>query len=635
MCGLAGFVDLGGLDTDLILPRIDAAVARLRPRGPDGEGRWHDHYCALGHTRLAIIDLSSNGAQPMAGHGGVIVHNGEVYNHQSLRADLARAGHRFRSRSDTEVLLAGWRHWHDDLFDRLRGMFAFALWDPNRRALVLVRDRFGKKPLLFWHANNRLAFASDLVALDHVRGERAPIDPVALRLLFTLRFLPDPVAMRAGVQKLPPGHLAIFTEDGLTMRRWYQGPDTTAATEPDVAADQALKADFDSAVADRLVADVPVGVYLSGGIDSALVAASVVAQGAPARSFTVGFRGAAAYFEERPAAAHVARHLGCDHTEVEVGADDALAAMDAVFEGLDEPFGDSSALPSYVLARATRGHVKVVLSGDGADEVFGGYRRYRAELYADAYRRWPGWLRHGVIEPLVGVLPESKTSPLLEHARRLRRFVAHGAKPAAARQAGFYRLLDETALDQLLGPAESVPLIEQTMAGLRASAGTDDSINAMLAADIALVLPSDMLVKVDRMSMANSLEVRCPFLDHRVVARAAGLPGHRKVSRHGLKRVLREAFADRLPAAVFRRPKKGFELPIAEWLTGPLAERTRAAIDPGRLRRQGLFNPKLPNDWYDDLVARRRDMSEALWTLVAFQAWCDHHDSHATAVAAQ
>jgi asparagine synthase (glutamine-hydrolysing) len=626
MCGLAGVVDLGGLDRDAVEPCLERAIERLGPRGPDSRGRWFDPDCALGHTRLAVIDLSPEADQPMAGHGLVVAYNGEIYNFAALRSELEDDGASFRTRSDTEVLLAGWRRWGEALLPRLSGMFAFALWDPARRALVLARDRFGKKPLVWARDGRRLSFASDAVALDRLRGGAGDIDPRALRLLFTLRYLPEPWSIRAGVERLPPGHFLRLDGDGLAISRWY---DLARQPLPSYSGDEAALADlarrFDRAVADRLVAEVPLGVFLSGGIDSALVAASMVRRAGKVRSFTVGFEGATAYYEERPAARALARHLGTEHVELAVGAGEAEAALDAVFDGLDEPFADSSAVPTYLLARAARTEVTVALSGDGADEVFGGYRKYRAERFAGFYRALPRPLRRGLVEPLVAALPEAKGRPGLEAVRRLRRFVAHAGKPASERQAGLNRLLDESALDALLIDSAEAPSLERMVEDLRAASGAGDSINAMLAADIALGLPGDMLVKVDRMSMACGLEVRCPFLDHRVVECAAALPGRLKVGARAGKLALRRAFADRLPAAVFARPKKGFEIPIAAWLTGPLAELTRRAIDPARLTAQGLFRPELPAAWYAALESGRRDTSEALWTLVAFQAWYERH----------
>ncbi len=591
MCGIAGLVDLAGLD------RADAAA-----------------------RRLAIVDLSPSGAQPMLRHGAALVFNGMIYNYRALRSELAALGHRFTSESDTEVLLAGWQQWRQALLPKLQGMFAFALWDAARRELVLARDRFGKKPLLYHQRGARLAFASDLVAAEHLAGA-GEIDAAAIRWLFMLRYIPEPATALRGFLKLPPGHLAILSPEGFALERWY---DLAAAPKPrfadEAAAALALRGSVEAAVADRLVADVPVGAFLSGGIDSAIVVASMRKASNRVRTYTVGFEGAPDYYEERPAAKAVADYLGTEHTEIAVSAAEALAAVDKVFDGLDEPFADSSAIPTYLVSRATRRHVTVALSGDGGDEVFGGYRKYQGELLAERYRAVPAPLRRGVIEPLVRLLPESKRHPLLEQARRLRRFVAHAGGEAAVRQAGWMRLLAAEELDELLGPGAANGVLEERIEAVRAAAGGADPLNAMLFADIALGLPGDMLTKADRMSMANSLEVRCPFLDHRVVEAAAGMPGAWKLKRGEGKAVLRRAFADALPAEVFERPKKGFEVPIATWLTGPLRALVETALDAKTLADHGIAAAP-PRRWLAELESGRRDTSEKLWTLVAFTQW--------------
>ncbi len=624
MCGLVGLVDFDGLDRSSVAPLIERAVARLHPRGPDDRGTWFDARCALGHTRLSIIDLSPAAAQPMERHGAVLAYNGEIYNFAALRSELALAGHSFASTSDTEVLLAGWKAWGKALLPKLNGMFAFALWDPVAEQLWLARDRYGKKPLVYHRQGARVTFASELVALEAIRGTGGAIDMAALGLLFTLRYVPDPMTIIAGVEKLPPGHLACVTRSGIAVERWYDlARERLPRLGNEGAAMGLLRTTVDEAVGARLVADVPLGVFLSGGIDSALIAAAMVRRSETVRSFTLGFEGAADYFEERPAARAIARHLGTEHTELAVSTADAAAALDAVFDGLDEPFADSSAVPTYLLAREARRHVTVALSGDGADEVFGGYRKYQGELMAARYQALPRILRKGAIEPLVSALPERKSVALLERARRARRFAAHAGKDAVGRQAGWMRLMPDDDLSNLLVAPPADRSLETLVADRREEAGDDDPINAMLYADMEIGLVGDMLVKVDRMSMANSLEVRCPFLDHRVVECAAAMPGAFKLARGAGKKILRTCFADRLPPSAFSLPKKGFEIPIAEWLTGPLADLTRRAIDPARLRRQGLFRPELPRAWYDDLAARRRDTAERLWTLIAFQAWSE------------
>lgn len=625
MCGIAGLIDGAGLD-GATPARMEAALQRLHPRGPDGQGSWSDGRCALGHTRLAIIDLSPAGAQPMLRDGLAITFNGEIYNHAALRAELERLGHRFQSRSDTEVLLLGWRQWGAALLPRLHGMFAFAIWDAETGEAVLVRDRLGKKPLCWRADGRRLTFSSDLIALRRLSPGGESIDPEAVRLLFSLRYIPEPWTILTQVRKLPAGHLLRFNAatGAIAVQRWWDGPRArqpmfTVAGE----AAAALRQTFDAAVQDRLVADVPVGAFLSGGIDSACVVASMVAQGHKVRSYTVGFTDGGAYYEERPAARRVADHLGLDHTEVEIDGATARDAIDAVLAGCDEPFADSSALPQFLLARETRRHVTVALSGDGADEVFGGYRKYRGEIFAGAYGRLPRLLRRGLIAPLLNALPERKDNRLLEAVRRARRFAAHADKSPVERQAGWMRLLDEGELGALLGSAGNGITVEALVAAARAEAAPGDAVNAMLHADIRLGLVGDMLAKVDRMTMANSLEVRCPFLDHRVVECAAAMPGGFKLDRSRSKIILRDAFGDRLPSEVFTLPKKGFEMPIARWLTGELADLARWAADPAGLERDGWIDPSLPRHWLDDLRAGRRDTSWHLWTLIAFRRWLE------------
>lgn len=622
MCGITGLVDLKGIDRAAADAGFSRALERLSRRGPDGNGAWRDGRCALGHTRLAVIDLSDAARQPMERDGLVITFNGEIYNYQDVREELRKLGHVFTTQSDTEVLLLGWRQWGVDLLPRLVGMFAFALWDARQSELVLVRDRFGKKPLLYAHAGGRISFASDLLALQDIDGRQRQIDPAALRLLFALRYIPDPFTIASGVNKLPAGHLARFSSAGITLHRWYDLATSRLARydrEDDAIRD--LRSRFDAAVSARTVADVPIGAFLSGGIDSSLVAASLSAQGHEVRTFTVGFSDASDYYEERPAARLVADHLGTRHAEIAITAAEAVCAIDDLLACQDEPFADSSALPTYLLSRVTREHVTVALSGDGADEVFGGYRKYQGELYASAYQRMPSWLRHAVVEPVVARMPESKDSPLLEYARRLRRFVSHAGKDPVARQAGWARLLSERELDVLIRLPRQGPTVEALVDSARTAARESDDINTMLSAEITLGLVGDMLVKVDRMSMAHGLEVRCPWLDQRVVECAAAMPGAFKLARGAGKRILRSAFGDRLPAAVFDRPKRGFEMPIAQWLRTDLADLARSAVDPVRLAREGLFRPDLPKQWLDDLVAGRRDTSWELWTLIVFQGW--------------
>lgn len=630
MCGIAGLADLGGLDPATIEERIRLTSRRIGARGPDDSGHWRDEHCALVHTRLAIIDLSPLGAQPMRRDGLVISYNGEIFNYVALRDELIALGHAFRSHSDTEVILAGWRQWGEGLLNRLIGMFAFAIWDAERGTLFAARDRFGEKPFIYADCGRSLAFGSDLIACEAMLGERRRVDAAALRALFTLRFVPDPASIVSGVRKLPAGHWLRFDGNGLAISAWYDlARERPPRPHSRHQAEAELRRRFDEAVTARLVADVPVGVFLSGGLDSSLVAASVANSGAKLKTFTVGFDGAGGYYEERPLAAAVARHLGADHTEIAVSADRAGDVLDRVFTALDEPFSDSSAVPTYLVSEATRREVSVVLTGDGADEVFGGYRRYWAELYVGAWQKLPSSVRR-MLAGLLSALPEGKQHPLLEAVRRVRRFADTANADPAGRQAGWMRLMPESELDALMPSTAASPmLLEQIVERLRAASRQSDPINAMLACDLAFELPGDMLVKVDRMSMAHALETRTPFLDQRVVEWAFAMPGAEKLAlvngRPVGKLALRSAFRDRLPADVFSRPKRGFEMPVAQLLNGPAAERLAAATDGRALERQGLFDPAVVQKWKHDLASGRRDTAWHLWTILAFQEWARLH----------
>jgi asparagine synthase (glutamine-hydrolysing) len=629
MCGIAGLIELNGL-CNAAESRARSAREHLRRRGPDGEGIWTDGCCALVHTRLAVIDLSSGGAQPMQRDSLVITFNGEIFNYAEIRSELAGLGHSFRSNSDTEVILAGWRQWSAGLLPRLVGMFAFAIWDTATQTLFAARDRFGEKPLLYAASPSRFAFGSDLQSCETMLGETRPIDPAALRAYFTLRFIPEPWSIAAGIHKLPAGHWLRFNQQGTKLERWYDLPASRATRPTDPAeAEAQLRQRFDAAVAARLVSDVPVGVFLSSGIDSAAVAASVARSGQKLKTFTVGFEGAPAYYEERPAAAQVARHLGAEHHEISVNFNRAADVLDDVFFGLDEPFADASAVPTFLVSEATRRQVTVVLTGDGADEVFAGYRRYWAELYQAYWNRVPAGLRQS-FGALLSRLPEDKGRPLLERLRRLRRFVETAHADPAERQAAWMRMISEREADALLGPAPSHSIRpEGLIMALRQSARDPDLVNAMLTADVLLELPSDMLVKVDRMSMAHALETRTPFLDQRVVEWGFGLAGSDKLALEGVrpksKRILRSAFRDRLPAGVFRRPKRGFEMPVGALLASAAAERLRASTDPAALMRQGILNPDVVQRWRRELQGGFRDSAWQLWAVMAFQEWARLH----------
>lgn len=627
MCGIAGIVDYRGLDRGSTEQRLQAATQRMAARGPDGKGLWSSPLAAFAHRRLAVIALGKDGAQPMHGHGLTITFNGEIFNYQAIRSELERVGVRFETTSDTEVLLAGWAQWREGLLARLVGMFAFALWDSKVEELILVRDRFGEKPLFYKVDGTTCAFASEFIALESVLGSRLPLNLEALSWLFALRYIPDPLSIGQGAFKLEPGTLARFSRSGFRVSRWYN----VEAGRMDVPSDwretaALVRQAVDAAVKDRLISDVPIGAFLSGGIDSAIIAASIAATGTPVRSFTVGFEGASPYYEERPAARAMADHIGADHTEITVPSNFSPDILDDVVTGMDEPFGDSSALAQFIVSRETRRCVTVALSGDGADEAFGGYRKYQGERLARLYSRVPSYLRRCVIEPLIDRLPEDKDSRLLERFRRLRRFVRHAGKPADARQAGWNQDIDDAELSEIFFYPVGSNMVRNRIRALHHRFSGFDPLTRHLLTDVSLGLPGDMLVKVDRMSMVNSLEVRSPFLDQRVVELAASISGNGKVAFGRGKWILRQSFRDRLPAQLLRLPKRGFEIPVASLLRGRLADTLRIATDRGRLERQGLFQHRPIDRWLTALNAQHTDPSSKLWTLLVFQRWAEVHN---------
>lgn len=616
MCGIAGLVSFDQFDPQDAATRLDRALSSLAARGPDGSGNWSDDHCLLGHRRLAIVDLSAAGHQPMQAGHLTVSFNGMVYNYRRLRQMLEEKGERFSSDTDTEVILAGWRHFGPDVLPMLEGMFAFALWDALERRLWLVRDRFGKKPLFWSTTSSGAAFGSTLSSLQVLLGNAGAIDRNTLKAYLTLKYVPEPLSILEGVWKVAPGCLVRIDATGATQHRWYEPkPDDVAARlRPEERAPY-IRQLVEKAVQDRLVADVPLGAFLSGGIDSAVVAA---AAGSGIRTFTVGFEGVSAYYEERPQARETAKHLGTDHVEIAVDADEAIRSIDQVFDNLDEPFGDSSAVPAFIVSREIRKHATVALSGDGGDEVFGGYRRHQGELYIDRWNRLPKALRTSV-RGLAGMLPESKDFWVTERVRRVRRFLSAAELPGAERQAQWMRALDEGEVERLTAGQGHFDLT-RLIAGWQEAAPSSDNIGRTLWADMNVLLPGDMLPKVDRMGMANALEVRSPLLDHRIVEAAMALPPGDKVAPGRGKAVLRDAFAAVLPASVLQRPKKGFEIPVAQWLLGPLRDMLEDAIAEKSLKDLGL-DGSLCRGWVDDLTARRRDTAERLWVLVALRQW--------------
>lgn len=588
MCGIAGIFDSRGHGPDP--ERMSAALELMRRRGPDSSGTWHDEHAHFGHRRLAIVDLSAAGHQPMLSADGryVITYNGEIYNHAQLRAELNPAGG-WRGTSDTETLLAAYEAWGIECLSRLNGMFAFAILDRQEKRLFLARDRLGVKPLYYAERGSFLAFASRPGALRALDARlNSPMDPTALRLYLELGYVPAPFALYEGVHKLPPAHYLVADESGVRSARYWDFrhlvPDQSweSRSEDDLLdeLDQLVR----GAVRMRLMSDVPLGTFLSSGVDSALVAASMCGEGsAPPRAFTIGFAEAA--YDETEASARIARHLRIEQTTETLSVSSLMSLLPQFVDEYDEPFADSSAFPTLALARLTSRHVKVVLSGDGGDEAFGGYHYYqlmeqlrRADEWRPAARRAFGRM----VERLPG------------HRFKL---LAGVLKPdTACAQFHFMRSIGKDfdpllAPEVLAGSPDSQSLFAQFAASLavdlrRAEVG--------MRLDTGFVLPNLYLQKVDVATMAHSVEARCPLTDYRLVEWAMRLPLKYKLQRGTTKYLLKKLLARYLPPELVYRPKKGFGVPVAAWLRGPLQGWARELLnDTSTMNRLPLNRPRL------------------------------------------
>jgi asparagine synthase (glutamine-hydrolysing) len=623
MCGIAGYVAAAAGTAPL------AAMLRvLEHRGPDDTGTWTRDGAALGMTRLAIIDLVTGG-QPMttADGGGALVFNGEIYNFRDLRATLHAGGARFTTTSDTEVLLRAWERDGEACVEGLRGMFAFAVWDARRRRLFIARDRLGKKPLYYWQGAGTFVFASEIKALLAHPAVPRELDWAALHHYMAFGYTPGDRSIFAGIHKLPAGHTATLEGGVLTLRRYWTLPPGGAAA-PASAAERAprVRAELRDAVRVRLESDVPLGVFLSGGIDSSAIVACMreITSGRIA-TFTIGMgtsgRGADDSHDERPYARMVAERFGTEHHEeiVEPKIADLAAALVRHF---DEPFADSSALPTFAVAQAASRHLKVALSGIGGDEAFGGYPRYLGVRLSGAYGRVPEMLRAVPDAAARAVLRDSAASRNL--GDWWRRFSAGAGVPMPERYIGWTRFFGGTDLAALATPALQARWAADVEAPARQawqSRAPGDAVDGAMRIDLATYLPDDLLTMADRMSMAHSLEVRAPFCDHRVIEAALALPSSAKVSGLRLKAVLKDAFADVLPAAIRRRRKQGFMIPLNRWLRDDLRELVDTVLAPEQVRARGLFRPEAVARLRSEHAAGARTHGDRLWTLVMLELW--------------
>jgi asparagine synthase (glutamine-hydrolysing) len=616
MCGIAGFIQKS--PNPEALPRM---LARIVHRGPDGEGIWDRAHggwnVALGHRRLSIIDVAG-GTQPMENADGavVIVYNGEIYNFMRLRAALEGKGHQFRTRSDTEVILRQFEHHGVAGIPALDGMFAFAIWEARERRLTLARDRAGIKPLYYAElADGGIVFASELSALLAHGGVDRDLSTEGLASYFFSDYVHPPTTIVGSVRKLPPGHSLIWQDGnfGLPHAYWEMPAPGPAPAKPDSELAAELWSDLGRAVSAQLVSDVPVGIFLSGGIDSSCVATAAVAAGGRMKAFSVGFENAS--FDESAYARMMAERLDVEWICETLHERNLLDVMDVALDHIDEPLADPSFLPTFLLSRLAARHVKVVVGGDGGDELWGGYPTYRAHRMAAVYRHVPAWIRNHVIGGVVGRLPIDDRYQSLEW--KLRRFTKRWDDDMVTRHLRWMSTVDLPDL------ARAIPAAKGMRPATLAAAlpETDDLLQRILALDFSTYMPGSVLTKVDRASMAHGLEVRPPLLDDAMLDLSFALPSRYKLRRGSGKYLLKLAARGKIPDEIIDRPKKGFGIPLAAWLRGPLRDRIEEVVARSPALDRGVLDGDVFRRWNRDHQNKRADHSKPLWAMLVLDHW--------------
>lgn len=615
MCGIAGYISTQPLsDASMGLRAMADAIIH---RGPDDSGFLEavtaDGSTAIGlaHRRLAIIDLAT-GHQPLGNEDGSIqiVFNGEIYNFQQLRTELVAAGHRFATQSDTETIVHAYEEWGTDCVHRLRGMFAFAIWDAPRQRLMLARDRFGKKPLFLREQNGVLLFASEIKAILAFPSARPAIDPHGLWDYFSYRYVPGPATLFNGIRKLPPGTYAVWQGGQLIETSYYAPPDSKpwcAGTAP-AAPVHAFSAALDEAVRLRMISDVPFGAFLSGGIDSSTIVGLMCRHAQQrVKTFAVGF--ADAKYSELQYARTVADQFATDHHELTITHRDVMDQLPALVRFRDAPVAEPSDIPIFLLAREARRTVKMVLTGEGADEILGGYPKHVFERYVAAYQRVPAVIRHKLLEPLVQSLPYG--------FRRVSTAVTTmGISPWRARMPRWFGALSSDAKQALL--ALSPPMRQRAD---QATPPATSALRAILCFDQRSWLPDNLLERGDRMTMAVSLEARMPFMDHQLAELVSSLPDHWRIRGLTTKRLLRAATQQLLPGLIRNRPKVGFRVPVNDWFRGPMRDFLLDHLTGPACRTREYYRPQALATILRDHLAGRRNHEKLLWSLLTLELW--------------
>jgi asparagine synthase (glutamine-hydrolysing) len=654
MCGIAGWINL-----DTTKPNHNAETVlhsmceTIVHRGPDSEGLWTDETVALGMRRLSIIDLKTGDQPVFSGDRSVVVMmNGELYNYREVRAELEKDGFKFVTKSDTEILPHLYQKFGDAFIDHINGMYAFSLWDSRKKKLIIARDRFGEKPLYYGVFDGKLIWASEPKAILAHPAVNPELDLNALRHYVSFDYVPAPMSIYKGIHKLPAAHVLTVENGEVKTRRYWDISWAEDASEPGAVATglrngtgqngrshaksqsrkeetlsgnaEELRELLSDAVRMRLVSDVPLGILLSGGIDSSTVAAFATQHATErVKTFSIGFEEDS--FDESKYARQVAKHLDTEHYEDKLSATTAGDLISDIGKWLDEPMSDGSLIPTFLLAQFVRKHVTVALGGDGGDELFAGYPMYYAHTLAAKYNAIPAFVRSGLIEPVVNALPVSTSNMSFDY--KAKRFVRSAKNDPITRHHGWFGSFAVEQHEKLF----TKDVLDQTEAdiyrGVRELVDASDAKNIIEKAqyaDINYYLAEDILTKVDRAAMAVSLETRAPFLDPRIGQFAASIPVEYKLKGKSGKVILKEAMKDLLPHEILHRPKKGFGIPIAEWLKGRLNPLMHDMLSPERLNKQGLFNVDYVHKLIREHEAGAASHHKELWTLLVFQLWCDN-----------
>lgn len=622
MCGIAGIYAITPEGTSRF-PHVNNAIGLLSKRGPDCQHLFSDENVCLGHARLSIIDLDERASQPMHDASGryTIVYNGEVFNYRSLRDNLLSKGYEFKTLSDAEVVLYQYINDGPKCLDKFVGFFAFAIYDKVEDMLFIARDRMGQKPLLYCHSYDCFYFASEMKALMAM-GVPRKLDKTSLCMYLQFNYIPSPFCIFENVHKLNPGHYLEVRNGRYKEVRYYSIPynysNLEIASYDD--AQKKLRNYIEQSVVDRLVADVPLGAFLSGGIDSSVIVAEASKHVDGLNTFSIGYADEP-FFDETKYAKLVADKFHTNHHVFSLTNNDLYESLHNVLDYIDEPYADSSAIAEYILCQRTRQHVTVALSGDGADEVFGGYNKHLAHLRA--LKGGPGTAMVKLMEPLFGLLPQSRNDKFGNRVRQLRR-LAKGLKLSEHdRYIAWASLMDEGSACMLLNNKVLMQDLNKRKLGIVNCIRDDKQIGDILYADMQLVLVGDMLFKVDMMSMASSLEVRSPFLDHRLVNFAFSLPSDFLVKGNMRKMILQDAYRQTLPYELYKRPKHGFEVPLLNWFRGEFKSTIENEyLNDDFIREQNVFNPELVKKMLLQLNSKSPgDVQAHIWALIVFQHW--------------